>query len=82
MIVLSNKVTVYSKPDCVNCVLTKNWLVGNDTDFESIDIFESEEAMNYVSQDLGFMGVPVTVIEGQEPFNGFRPDLLEKYLSK
>lgn len=79
---MSSKVTVYSKPDCVNCVLTKNWLEGNDTDFESIDIFESEEAMNYVSQDLGFMGVPVTVIEGQEPFNGFRPDLLEKYLSE
>lgn len=77
-----SKVTVYSKPNCVNCILTKNWLTGNDTEFEVIDIFEDEKAMKYVMDDLGFLGVPVTVIGDNEPFDGFKPDLLEKYLSK
>lgn len=76
-----SKVVVYSKPNCKNCTLTKNWLTGNGTEFDTIDIMEDASAIDYI-KGLGFLGVPVTVIEGQEPFDGFKPELLNKYLGK
>ena len=76
-----SKVVVYSKPNCKNCILTKNWLTGNGTEFDTIDIMEDESAVDHI-KGLGFLGVPVTVVEGQEPFDGFKPELLNKYLGK
>ena len=78
---MSKKVVVYSKPNCKNCILTKNWLTGNDTEFDTVDIMEDKSAIDYI-KGLGFLGVPVTVIEGQEPFDGFKPELLNEYLGK
>lgn len=77
-----DKVIVYSKPNCINCVKVKNWLEGNDTPFEEINVMENEVALNYVMNDLGFSGLPVTLVQGQEPVAGFVPELLETYINK
>ncbi|EDP67573.1 putative glutaredoxin [Carnobacterium sp. AT7] len=70
-------IIVYSKPNCMQCNFTKKYLEDKGVSYEVKDIFESEEALNEV-KDLGFSSVPVISVEGQEAFNGFRPDLLDQ----
>lgn len=61
----------------MQCNFTKKYLEDKGVSYEVKDIFESEEALNEV-KDLGFSSVPVISVEGQEAFNGFRPDLLDQ----
>ena len=74
---MSRKVVLYSKPNCMQCNFTKQFFEQNDIRFEVKDVVESEVALEEV-RAMGFQSLPVVVIEGQEPFFGFRPDLLEK----
>lgn len=70
-------IVVYSKPNCMQCNFTKKYLDDKGVHYEIKDIFESEEALAEVTQ-LGFSTVPVIKAEGQEAFNGFQPDLLDR----
>ena len=74
---MSRKVVLYSKPNCMQCNFTKQFFEQNDIRFEVKDVVESEVALEEV-RAMGFQSLPVVVIEGQEPFFGFRPDLLEE----
>lgn len=71
------KITLYSKPACVQCEQTKRSLAAAGLEFETIDLTQDAEAMAYVTQDLGFRQAPV-VIAGDEKWAGFRPDLIGK----
>lgn len=77
-----DKVIVYSKPNCINCIKVKNWLEGNDTPFKEVDVMEDELALDYVMNDLGLSGMPVTMVVGHNPIVGFVPELLESYINK
>ena len=79
---MGKKVTVYSKPNCKFCVMTKNWLEGNGTEFKEVDVMQDTKAFEYVVNELGFQGLPVTEIEGHEPFGAFQPDLLDEYINQ
>ncbi|WJV20833.1 glutaredoxin domain-containing protein [Rossellomorea marisflavi] len=70
------KVTVYTKFGCPQCDMTKSMLSGEGVEFTTINIEEDEVAYDYVVNTLGLRQMPVVVAEGQEPFSGFRPDLL------
>lgn len=73
------KVTVYSKPDCVQCTATKKWLDLHKIPYVSFDVSEDEAALEMV-KGLGYLQVPVVVV----PFNqgetrhwsGFQPGYL------
>lgn len=70
-------VTVYSKPDCMQCQFTKRFLMDHGVAFETKDIEENEEALQEVVA-LGFKSLPVVAIEGQEAFSGFKPERLKR----
>ena len=63
-------VTIYSKPDCVQCNATYQMLTRKSV----IDITQDEQAYQHV-RTLGYQQVPV-VIAGQDHWAGFRPDKL------
>ncbi|MBF0780216.1 MULTISPECIES: glutaredoxin-like protein NrdH [unclassified Granulicatella] len=69
-------VVVYSKPNCMQCNFTKKFLEERNIPFKVKDVMEDEVALEEVKA-LGFSSLPVVVIEGEEPFSGFRPDRLE-----
>ena len=56
--------------------MTKMVLSGEGIEFELINVEESEEAMDYVKNTLKLSSMPVVVADGQDPFTGFRPDIL------
>ncbi|EFR31064.1 glutaredoxin-like protein NrdH [Eremococcus coleocola] len=70
-------VTVYSKPNCMQCNFTKKYLDDKGISYKSVDIFEDASALEHV-QALGFQSVPVVEADDEPAFNGFRPDLLAK----
>ena len=66
-------VTVYTKPSCPQCNLTKSILDKNNIPFTSVDLSQDEEAMNYVVS-LGYSAAPVVVVDEEQHWSGFRPE--------
>lgn len=69
------KVTVYSKNNCMQCNFTKTKLMELGIPFVEINV-ETQEGANDEIKAMGFQSLPVVVIEGEDPFFGFRPERL------
>ena len=68
------KITVYSKPNCMQCNFTKKYLKERDIAFEEIDVTQDEDALIKI-KDMGYQAVPV-VITDSDHWYGFRPERL------
>lgn len=66
------KITVYSKPACVQCTATYKDLTNRGLEFEVIDVTEDDAALAKV-KGLGYLGAPV-VITDDDHWAGYRPD--------
>lgn len=74
-------VTVYSKPQCVQCDATKKRLTKFGVAFTEVDITEDAGALEYVTDELGYMQAPVVVVEdgtGEDHWSGFRLDCIQR----
>ena len=65
-------ITVYTKPACIQCEMTKKSLVKLGLDFDLIDVTEDQAAFDKIIA-LGFMAAPV-VIAGETSWAGFQPE--------
>ena len=68
-------ITVYSKPNCVQCNATYKRLNMRDMGYEVIDISQDSDARDYVLS-LGYQQAPVVVTEIGH-WSGYRPDLID-----
>ena len=74
------KVTVYSKPSCQACNLTKIWLDNHNLSYTAINAYEDADAMAEL-QSHGFMSFPVVTVDGWDnAWTGFEIDRLEELL--
>jgi len=64
--------TVYTKPSCVQCDMTKRMLDKIGVEYNTVDITEDSAAMEMVL-GLGFKSAPV-VITDNDSWAGFNPD--------
>ena len=71
-----NKVTVYTKKNCSQCMMTKKYMDALNIEYETIDVADNEEAREYV-KSLGFQTLPVVVVESGEAWFGFRPENID-----
>lgn len=69
------QITVYSKPDCIQCRLTKRWLDQRGIAFVEADLLEPGNLE--AARSLGVMSAPV-VAAGSEVWGGFDPQRLAK----
>ena len=69
-------ITVYSKPNCMQCEFSKKYLEDKGVEFKEINVFEDDEALAML-RDKGYSQMPVVDING-EFHTGFRPDVLAK----
>lgn len=76
-------IKVYSKPKCVQCEMTKEFLKANNVKFEEVNVFEDEEALELI-QLHGFQRLPVVTRNDSFDFafSGFQIDLLEELVEK
>ena len=68
----SPRVTVYSKPACVQCNATYNALTKKGVAYDVVDVTADEKALAHVLS-LGYQQVPVVETE-DEHWSGYRPD--------
>ncbi|EMB51212.1 glutaredoxin-like protein NrdH [Vibrio mimicus] len=66
------KITVYSKPNCMQCVATQKALTAKGIAFDVVSLNDNQQAMDRVTA-LGYRQVPV-VVAGEDHWSGFRPD--------
>ena len=76
--------TVYSKPNCIQCEMTKMWLTKNNIEFETVDIEANTEAFELLKH-YGFTSLPVVAIDDEfdnpdKAWAGFQIDKLEALL--
>jgi len=64
--------TVYTKPSCVQCDMTKRMLDKIGVEYNTVDITKDSAAMEMVL-GLGFKSAPV-VITDSDSWAGFQPD--------
>lgn len=76
---MAKQVTVYSKPDCMQCNFTKKWLKERNIPYTELNIEEDEDALSKI-KEMGYQAVPV-VVSSTEHWYGFQPDKLAKLLS-
>lgn len=69
------RVTVYTKPSCVQCNATYRALDKAGIEYTSIDITVDAEARDLVMA-LGYLQAPVVITENGDHWSGFRPDRL------
>ena len=67
--------TVYTKPNCVQCTATFKALDKAGITYVKVDISVDAEARDYVMA-LGYLQAPV-VVAGDEHWSGFRPDRIK-----
>lgn len=71
--------TVYSKPNCIQCEMTKMWLNQNKIQFESVDVSEHPEKLEEIKLN-GFQQLPVVTLDKyfENAWSGFNVDRLEE----
>lgn len=76
--------TVYSKPNCMQCEMTKMWLNQNKIEFENVDTGANPEALELL-RHYGWQTLPVVAIDDEisdnsKSWSGFQIDKLEALL--
>lgn len=75
---MKNKVTVYSKPGCVQCNATYRALESQGIIYGTVDVSQDSEALARI-RELGYMQAPVVVTD-VDHWSGFRPDKIENII--
>ena len=80
-------ITVYTKPDCVQCDRTKNVLDRRGIPYTTVDVTTDPVALDYIKTTLGYRAAPVVVawpdnLVDSIAWTGFRPDLIDKYFPR
>ena len=73
---MSEMVTVYSKPACIQCTMTYRALDKAGVTYTIVDVTENAAALEYASEDLGYSATPIVVVDEHDHWAGFRPDLI------
>ena len=68
-------ITVYSKPNCVQCSATYRALDKAGLVYRTVDVALDVEALEQV-RALGYAQAPV-VVAGEDHWSGFRPDKIQ-----
>ena len=70
-------ITVYSKPNCIQCEMTKIWLDQNKISYDTVDVIANPKELERI-KSLGFKAMPVVTLD--KNFNnawaGFNVDRL------
>lgn len=74
------KVIVYSRPHCIECNILKRFLRDYKIPYENRDLSKNPAYLEDVKK-MGFLGVPVTVVNG-EVVQGLEPEKILELLNR
>jgi glutaredoxin-like protein NrdH len=68
--------TIYTKPACVQCDMTKRYLDKAGVEYNTVDITQDPSALDMIL-GMGFSSAPVVITES-DSWAGFQPDRLKE----
>lgn len=68
-------ITVYTKPNCVQCTATKHALSKAGVTYREVDLTVDADALAHLKA-LGYAQAPV-VVAGPDSWSGYRPDRIQ-----
>ena len=68
--------TIYTKPACVQCDMTKRYMDKNNIEYTTIDITQDQDALDMIL-GMGFSSAP-GVVSDKGSWAGFQPDKLSE----
>ncbi|MFP3014362.1 MAG: glutaredoxin-like protein NrdH [Arsenophonus sp.] len=72
-------ITVYSKPDCMQCNTTYIALKRKNLFYNVVDLTKDPEALQFIIK-LGYQQAPVVIADNKH-WSGFRPDIINQLTS-
>ena len=72
-----SNITVYSKPNCMQCEFTKKWLHNHGLPYTAIDVRQDELSLDYIKR-LGYQNLPVVVVDDFEQYTYLMKRLEER----
>ncbi|MDQ4504422.1 glutaredoxin family protein [Sinomonas sp. ASV322] len=70
-------ITIYTKPGCFGCTKTEEKFreagMTPGVDFQVIDLTQTPEAIEYVTNDLGYSQAPIVVVDEHDHWAGLNP---------
>lgn len=77
MDILERKITVYTKNNCIQCIMTKQELTRHGLTYKEINVDEQPAALEELIE-RNLRSMPVVVVDGNwnNAFGGFQPDRL------
>lgn len=73
-------VTLYGKPNCVQCSATERALTNAGIVYDKIDVTQDEVAYDFVV-GLGYQQAPVVYAGQENHWSGFRPEKIESLVA-
>ena len=71
-------ITVYTKPNCMACEMTKRFLDEAGADYEISEVTRHDLKIFEV---MGYKSLPIVRVGEETKFSGFQPDKLESLVS-
>lgn len=72
-------VTLYSKPGCVQCRATQRMFDSGGVHYNYVDVSESPEDLTRI-KELGYLAAPVVYVDENTHWSGHRPELINKHI--
>lgn len=72
--------TVYTKPNCVQCNMTKRHMDKIGVEYTTVDITEDPTALDKLIQ-MGYKAAPVVMTEDGEHWSGFQPEKINELVA-
>lgn len=78
---MTSAITLYTKPDCQQCVMTKRQLDAHGIPHEVRDVTQDPDAHAFVT-GLGYSAAPVVHAGDEDHWSGFRPERIRALLNR
>lgn len=72
-------VKLLTKPNCQPCRAVKRRLVEKNIEFQELSV--TEDGNLALAKELGFLQVPVLILEDGTAVGGYRPDVIDKLVA-
>lgn len=69
--------TVYTKPQCVQCDMTKRLMDKIGVEYQTVDIIDNPAELDKLIE-MGYRAAPVVVTDDGDSWAGFQPDKINE----
>ena len=75
-------VKIFTTPACGFCRVVKAYLHSLEVEFEEVDLSRDQEAVQWLNERLGRLGVPITLFGEQDFVLGWQKETIDEHLRR